>query len=208
MIYIAGLLVSIIANAENRVAVIDTGIIVNEKNAPYLCKTGHRDFTGMGLYDEEGHGTEVVNYIIDNAKTKNFCIVMLKFYDKSLATSQIINNTVLAILEAKRLNIKLINYSANGPSRSAEEEFAIRSNLDITFVVAAGNDGVNLDENPRYPASYGYSNIIAVGALDKNGFRHKVSNYGSVVLDWEEAKATSFATAIKTGKIINKRFAR
>ena len=141
MIHIAGLFVSIIANAENRVAVIDTGIIVNEKNAPYLCKTGHRDFTGMGLYDEEGHGTEVVNYIIDNAKTKNFCIVMLKFYDKSLATSQIINNTVLAILEAKRLNIKLINYSA-------------------------------------------------------------------VVLDWEEAKATSFATAIKTGKIINKRFAR
>jgi len=208
MIYIAGLLVSIIANAENRVAVIDTGIAVNDKNAPYLCKTGHRDFTGTGLYDEEGHGTEVVNYIIDNSNTKNFCIVMFKFYDKNLPTKQIINNTVLAILEARKLNIKLINYSANGPSRSVEEEFAIRNNLDITFVVAAGNDGVNLDEHPRYPASYGYKNVITVGALNKDGSRHKVSNYGSVVLDWEQASATSFATAIKTGKIINKRFAR
>jgi hypothetical protein len=208
MIYIAGLLVSIIANAENRVAVIDTGINVNEKNAPYLCKTGHKDFTGMGLYDDLGHGTQVVNYIIDNAKTKNFCVVMLKFYDPNLSVQRVVANTVAAYLEARRQRIKLVNYSANGTSKSPEEEKFIQDNQDMTFVVAAGNDGVNLDESPRYPASYGLNNIIPVGALNKDGERQSISNYGSLVLDWEEASATSYATAIRTGKIVNKRFAR
>ena len=208
MIYIAGLLVSITANAENRVAVIDTGIAVNEKNRPYLCDSGHRDFTGLGLYDEDGHGTKVVDYIIDNAKTKKFCIVVFKFYDRALSTSQVIDATVRALFEVKRQKIKLVNYSASGGARSIEEEVAIRNTLSTTIVVAAGNDGVNLDLSPRYPASYGYSNMIVVGALDKHGERQKISNYGTAVTEWEVATATSYATAIKTGKLINIFFSR
>lgn len=208
MIYIAGLFVSIIATAENRIAVIDTGIVVNDKNRPYLCDTGHQDFTGFGLYDQEGHGTKVVDYIIDNAKTKNFCIVILKFYEKSLSTQQVLNATVESLREVKRLKITLVNYSANGISKSAEEEEIIKSMQHTTIVVAAGNNGVNLDISPRYPASYGYKNIVVVGALNFFGMRQSISNYGTSVTAWEKASATSFATAIKTGKIVNERFAR
>lgn len=208
MFYIAGLFVSITANATNRVAVIDTGIFVNDKNRPYLCKFGHKDFTGYGLQDDEGHGTAVVNYIIDNAKTKNFCIVVFKFYQSGLSTQQIIFATIQALREVKRQKISLVNYSASGGSHSLEEEIAILQLPLTTIVVAAGNDGVNLDTSPRYPASYGHGNILVVGALDEDGNRQKISNYGQVVTAWEKARATSYATAIKTGKIIKQRFGK
>lgn len=208
MIYIAGLLVSIIANAENRVAVIDTGINVNEKNKPYLCKDGHEDFTGYGLKDEAGHGTEVVRLIIENAHTQNFCIVMLKFWTKGLSTEQVVQNTINAYRRAAELKIKIVNYSASGNTPSSEEDHVIKTNPQITFIVAAGNDGVNLDYSPRYPASYNHKNIVVVGALNFDGTRHRISNYGKVVTAWEKEVATSFSTAIKTGKIVNNRFAK
>jgi len=47
-----------------------------------------------------------------------------------------------------------------------------------------------------------------VGALTEEGKRQKISNYGTVVTEWEKAKATSYATAIKTGKLIHERFAK
>lgn len=208
MIYIAGLLVSIIANAENRVAVIDTGINVNEKNKPYLCKDGHEDFTGYGLGDKAGHGTEVVQTIIDTVKTKNFCIVMLKFWEEDLSTEQALSATVAAFQKAKDLNIRLINYSASGVTKSFLEEHFISTNRRITFVVAAGNDGVDLDVKPRYPASYDYPNVLAIGALDRFGKRLSFSNYGTRVKNWERASATSFAAAVKTGTLINEMFAK
>jgi len=206
MVYIAGLFVSINAIAENRVAVIDTGINVNNKNRPYLCKDGHEDFTGYGMSDKIGHGTEVVQLIIETAKSKNFCIVVLKFWEEEISTEQAISATVAAFEKVKRLGIRLVNYSASGNSKSPLEELFISTNPRIMFVVAAGNEGVDLDLNPRYPASYNYSNVIAVGALNRFGTRHRVSNYGERVKNWETANATSFATAIKTGKIIKTTF--
>jgi len=208
MFYIAGLLVSITANATNRVAVIDTGINVNDYNKKYLCEGGHEDFTGYGIFDEEGHGTEVVQHIIENAKTKNFCIVVLKFWQRGLNTQQTIANTVAAFKKVRDLKITLVNYSASGNSRNNDEEWFIENNPQITFVVAAGNDNVNLETNPRYPASYATKNMIVVGALNKDNTKQRVSNYGKTVTAWEYSNATSFATAIKTGKIVYQRFAR
>lgn len=208
MIYIAGLFVSITAIAENRVAVIDTGINVNDKNRPYLCKDGHEDFTGYGLRDEEGHGTEVVDLIIQNAHTKNFCVVMLKFWTKEISTQQAVDNTIRAYRAARALGVTIVNYSASGSAGSQAESDFIKTNPQILFVVAAGNDHVDLDIFPRYPASYNHKNMLVVGALNVNGTRHRISNYGSVVKAWEKESATSFSTAVRTGKIINLRFAR
>lgn len=208
MIYIAGLFVSITAIAENRVAVVDTGIVVNEKNKPYLCKDGHEDFTGYGIKDSVGHGTEVVQLIIDNAKTKNFCIVVLKFWEKGISSEQAVSNTVAAFHKAKELKVVFLNYSASGNTPSPAENGFIKANPQLTFVVAAGNDGVNLDLSPRYPASYGHKNIIVVGALNLDGTRHRISNYGQTVTAWERESATSFSTAVKTGKLVNSRFSK
>jgi hypothetical protein len=112
-----------------------------------------------------------------------------------------------ALAEVSKEKIKLVNLSLSGEGFLKEEDDYFYGNRQITFVTAAGNDAVNLDEEPRYPASYDHGNIIVVGALDKyTGKRHEISNYGNRVKYWEKAEATSYATAIRTGKIIEKKF--
>jgi subtilisin family serine protease len=47
------------------------------------------------------------------------------------------------------------------------------------FIVAAGNNGRNLDKKPVYPASYRIRNIIAVAATDHLDQMPPYSNYGA-----------------------------
>lgn len=208
------LVVSIIAltfanstSAENRVAVIDTGLnIQSDKYKPFLCKTGHKDFTNTGIADTVGHGTQVVDLIIENAKTKNYCLVIIKFYSTRNSEKQSVSNFLKSLYYSTLLNIKVANLSVSGAGKSVEESMYFKYNPSTVFVTAAGNDGVNLDTKPRYPASYGYNNIIVVGALSDDLKKNKSSNYGTNVFHWEVASATSFATAIATGKYIREHF--
>jgi subtilisin family serine protease len=54
---------------------------------------------------------------------------------------------------------------------------------DILFVAAAGNNGVNIDASPFFPASYDLANIISVAAIDKAGNLANWSNYGATRVD-------------------------
>jgi subtilisin family serine protease len=49
---------------------------------------------------------------------------------------------------------------------------------DILFVVAAGNNGRNIDLEPLYPASYGVPNEVVVGGTDNRDARYINTNYG------------------------------
>lgn len=191
----------------NRVAVIDTGLdIKSDYYKPFLCEDGHKDFTGTGIQDDDGHGTYVANLIVTNSHSDNFCLVIYKFYTNKVKQSW--NRALMgALQEVSRQKIKLVNLSLSGEGHLREEDEYFAANRHVTFVTAAGNDGVNLDEEPRYPASYDYPNIFVVGALDRHsGERHIISNYGKRVYRWEKADATSYATAIRTGKIIKEKF--
>lgn len=48
---------------------------------------------------------------------------------------------------------------------------------DILFVIAAGNNSVDLDKEPRYPACYYLENSIVV-AINQKGELYEASNYG------------------------------
>lgn len=192
---------------KHRVVIVDTGLNFElETIKPHLCPTGHRDFTGTGVQDDDGHGTEVAALIVANAGDANYCLVVYKFFTRKVRRSW---NAALisAIREVHQQKFELANLSLSGEGFLQEEQDVFKMNTFTRFIVAAGNDGVNLDEEPRYPASYGFANIEAVGALDKNtNKRLPISNYGSIVRHWEKAEATSYATAIKTGKVIKETF--
>ncbi len=51
----------------------------------------------------------------------------------------------------------------------------------VLLVVAAGNNGISLDQAPVYPASLNTSNMLVVGASDPTDHRTSFSNYGSAV---------------------------
>lgn len=53
----------------------------------------------------------------------------------------------------------------------------------MLFVAASGNNGMDTDVTPCYPASYNLDNVISVGNLTSNGMLHTTSNYGVVSVD-------------------------
>lgn len=67
------------------------------------------------------------------------------------------------------------NAWGGGPfSKNLEEAIERQRDLGILFVTTAGNSGLNLDDNPMYPASYDVANIIVVGKIENDG-RHRDS---------------------------------
>ena len=105
------------------------------------------------------------------------------------------NLTTAAILQAEdyaRVNgARAINASfgrSDGPCSQAEYDMLSALNTaGVMFLVAAGNDNVNTDVTPSYPAQYsvatacgpGLPNVIAVAAIDQNGNRASFSNFGA-----------------------------
>jgi hypothetical protein len=56
---------------------------------------------------------------------------------------------------------------------------------DILLIAAAGNDGINLDDDwyTMSPAEFDLPNIITVGAIDSNGLLASFTNYGYEAVD-------------------------
>ena len=217
------------------VAVIDTGFDFNSnwdsivKNnpkikKPKMCKYGHKDFTGIGLQDNHGHGTHIAGIIAQYALDQDYCIVVIKFYDPLLKNANFVELTDLAFKRAVDLKVDIINYSGGGTERDREECLILKKALDrgIKVVAAAGNEGSNINEKPYYPAMC-EDRIIAVANIEKDGKYAKTSNFsdptdvnsrklavqeGVNVMSLSPGNrvaimtGTSQAAAIETGKIV------
>lgn len=209
-----------------RVAIVDTGLDLKDPRfASLICKDGHNwDFvekTPM-KFDRHGHGTHIAGLIKQYAGDANFCFLVYRYYDNSSAGINNLMNEVNAIKQAVKDRADFVNISGGGADRSEIECNEIKSAYGTTFVLAAGNDGMNLDLPLAgyYPACCGTPNIIIVGSLGKTGKKLPSSNYGTRVTEWElgymvlstlpggqtgTMSGTSQATAIATGKAVAKR---
>ena len=90
---------------------------------------------------------------------------------------------------AENNNIKIINASfyftdnQRNPAPYDPDCYTAISNYDGLLVCGAGNDGIDTDITPRYPASYNLPNVISVGAINENGGRCSWSNYGATTVN-------------------------
>jgi subtilisin family serine protease len=210
MLFLLVLLCSFNALADNliKVAVIDTGLEPHYRQFANLCPGDHKDFTGEGFNDYNGHGTNIVGLIVDNAKSKNYCIVLIKAYRlQKKPTKAFITE---ALVHAYNIGANVINLSGGGSEPIEAERQIVNKLLDkkITLVVAAGNEGLNLDKNCRYyPACYD-KRIFVIGSHDLS------SNYGPKTVDilyngrnrlgfGKVLSGTSQSTATFTGKLLN-----
>lgn len=111
--------------------------------------------------------------------------MILKYYDTQSNGVYNLTNTVAAIHYAIRMGANIINYSGGGVLRSEEEEsaLALAREHGILVVAAAGNDGMNTDFHHFYPADYDLSNIVSVGATDRDEQLLKMSNFGRSTVD-------------------------
>lgn len=80
---------------------------------------------------------------------------------------------------------KVINASWGGPAFSAALFQAVKEAGDrgVLFVAAAGNDGVNADVSPDYPAAFDLPNVISVAASGPDDGLLDFSNYGRRSVD-------------------------
>ncbi|CAM6003938.1 unnamed protein product [Sphagnum balticum] len=170
------------------IAVIDSGV---DFSLPSLCKFGHKSFATAlpnPLADEVGHGTHVAGIIGANAGPGNYCIVSIKYYDAKATGKSNLANMVKAIQYAINIKVDFINISGGGPDSNEDERIAIMRALKkkIRVVVAAGNEGDDLDKKCNYfPACYD-NRIVTVGNLqDVELSRSPSSDYGNYVKRWE-----------------------
>ena len=80
---------------------------------------------------------------------------------------------------------RVINASWGGPAFSQALYSAIRRATEhgVLVVAAAGNDGVNADSSPDYPAAFDLPNVISVAATDRSDRLLDFSNYGAKSVD-------------------------
>ena len=205
-----------------KIAVVDSGLNFNDlRFNKHLCQTGSKDFTGEGLSDTNGHGTAIVSLIEEYAGDSDYCIVILKYYSVTSPGQVNLMHEIEALTEATLIGANIVNLSGGGPDFNEEEYLVLKNNPNTTFVVAAGNDGLNIDVpgNEYFPASYRLKNQIVVGNVDEKNKKAPSSNYGTTgtaveigedilaarIIGYGIIGGTSISTAIHTGKLIKER---
>ena len=207
---------------QTRIAIIDTGLDLQDPRFQnHLCKTGHKNFLpDEGRWDINGHGTHVAGLIKQYAGDADYCILVYRFYSEQDPGKHNLDREILSIKEAIKNKATIINLSEGGPEFIEEEYLLIKNHPKITFVMAAGNDGKNLDipGNEYYPGSYFLPNEKVVSSMGNNSMRSDFSNF-SMKSEWEIGEnvkstlpfgrmgymsGTSQAAAIFSGKLVDR----
>ena len=148
-------------------------------------------------FDDEGHGTHVAGTIggVGNnglgvaGVSWEVSLMGLKFLDANGSGStsdaiQAINYaTMMRNQYAQNVRITNNSWGGGGSSNAMRQAIEAGSEADILFVAAAGNDGMDNDSNPQYPASYTNDAVVSVAATNRNDSLAGFSNYGATSVD-------------------------
>ncbi len=157
--------------------------------------------------DDNGHGTHCAGTIGAEANNSfgiaginwNVSILPLKFLDSQGYGET--KNAILAIEYARKMGAKIINASWGGdPFSQALSDAIQEANSDnILFVTSAGNNGMNNDLTPFYPASLNLPNVISVAASNESDKIANYSNYGQKSVHISAPGNNIFSTALQDG---------
>lgn len=140
----------------------------------------------------DAHGTHVAGTV--GARGNNSLGVVGVNWDVQLMPLKVLGaqgGTDASLLEAfnyaklmrqRGVNLRVLNnsYGGQGFSQSLYDAITELGNAGILFVAAAGNETLNNDFVPTYPASYELPNVISVAASTSSGqFASSFSNRGA-----------------------------
>jgi thermitase len=212
-----------------KVAVLDTGVdfdhpdlkanIVESKDKPgdgkdndkngYVDDThGFNVIKGKGSgKDNEGHGTHVAGIIAGRGNNgmgvAGVCwagkVVPVKFLDSNGRGST--SDAIAGIEYAVKTGVKIVNcsFATHGKSEALHDAVKFAEKKNVLLVVAAGNNGQNIDKSAIYPAAFNDPNILAVAASTSEDKLASFSNFGSTEVDVAAPGANIRSTYIGGG---------
>jgi subtilisin family serine protease len=108
------------------------------------------------------------------------------------------------VMKERGVNVVVINASYGGTDGDQTDPIkdiiAEAGQAGIVFVAAAGNEGVDNDLTPQYPASYDTPNIIAVAASDPFDDLATFSNFGASSVELAAPGERIFSTISGSGE--------
>ncbi len=171
-----------------RVAIIDSGIDYAHPLLRQNYLGGWNFLAGTPqVIDETGHGTHIAGIIAaahspDSSLTgiaPSARIISADFMSEGHGDEY---HAIQAIEFSIQKGARLINNSwSNFCSHSLKMAFQRWENLNVIFINAAGNEGLNIDTLEIYPANMKLRNAVTVGSVNINGLRSAFSNYGENV---------------------------
>src|SRR6185312_2081268 len=153
--------------------------------------------SGIGAGDPTGHGTAVAKMLRGSAAARGARLRLVAFPDVNRAGFGRPLLMARAIRDASAARMRVVNISQTIPGRAGRVRRALAASPTTLFVVAAGNDGLDLAEPglDRDPCSAPLRNVVCVGELGPGGRPAANSNFGTGVVDaWAPGPGgTSFA---------------
>lgn len=185
-------------NSNIKVGVVDTGVQGDHEDLQYNINSNlGYSYHCNALTDIDGHGTMVASAIGAEANNQegisgicqNVNLISIR---ASTNSGQLNGNRLMdGIFYAINNNIDLLNMSLGFTESESTAFYSAFSQYDGLIICSAGNQHSDLDQNPYYPSSYGFDNIISVAASysTSNGSNEVVdeltsfSNYGQNTVD-------------------------
>jgi subtilisin family serine protease len=212
-----------------KVAILDTGVDTDHPDlAPNVHKSddkpnngkdddkngyvddtyGYDAIKGKGSgEDDNGHGTHVAGIV--GARGNNAGGTAGACWSVKLGAVKFMNakgkgstsDAIEGIEWAVEHGFKIVNCSFGSSSKSSALHDAVdyAQSKNVLLVVAAGNDGDDIDSSPVYPASFGDSNILAVAASTSTDTLASFSNYGDEAVDVAAPGDSIFSTYLGGG---------
>ncbi|HSJ03975.1 MAG TPA: S8 family serine peptidase, partial [Verrucomicrobium sp.] len=157
--------------------------------------------------DDYGHGTHTAGTVGAVGNNGNgisgVCqqvkIMPLKFLDHTGSGSD--SDAIEAIYYATAKGVLLTSNSWGGGDFTSAMKTAIdlAGSAGVGFIAAAGNDGLDNDIIPSYPANYGCVNLISVAATDANDQLSFFSNYGKATVHLAAPGEDVYSTYLSGG---------
>src|SRR3954470_6141658 len=172
------------------VGVVDSGVdLAHPDLKANLLSSGHDYVDGDNTpSDQNGHGTHVAGII--GAVGNNGIGVAGVAWKASILPVRVLNasgsgsvSTVVNGYNYAAGRARIVNVSLGGDSPSQTEYDALRNASNTLFVVAAGNDGVNVDTTDSYPCAYDLPNVLCVAATGADDQLASFSDYGATSVD-------------------------
>ena len=177
-----------------RVALVDSGVnYLLPEIASRLARDADGGLVGFDFWDLDArpfdanpagsafhpqrHGTRTASLILEEAPVAE--LVPYRYPRNHMSRMPDL------VEHAAAAGVRIMNVSMGSRRHSdwVDFESAARAHPGILFVVSAGNDGVDIDENPVYPASLPLDNLLTVTSSDHSGLPAPGSNWGRESVD-------------------------